>query len=636
MDDFQVLSFTDLLSQCLKRCVVDWRCFCYRQVKDESYVDSQARSGLIQFARAQREIFLKLYLVHQFMREQRKLDKVLQRIHFFETYLDNCGRDLALNLRKIPLDLVEPCPNTAVAVDLLANGRYTRMPAMLPQLAEAAETNSVALPPLNDEEADMTMDRIYMEYRCQFRLSECRKKHVKMEFRNAQCVLIREGMFSVTLIYDFCSWQALGAVPLLLERLGCSTDGEARSSFFALIMYAVAIYNMENQGNVFDAVFNCANVYAGKILMERLKAQATDYRSLKLTVTDYRFYVSTDPDFTLLSCSDVTLSGSDLLVLEVSAFPGFKEDKVEGLTLTFQMDASGNVSVQIGELPELLSDVNITEHRLGQWLDLAASRLERYQLDNMGVTGNFFMNYATGALHLSGLPVSFSLIESQQLLRVMRVRETLITAGYDDMPTDAVSRESLREIWKNEECPECSSSASTGEGLVAPAVILSVPLREHVCDFWAYLEEKAGAIHGSAAYRLDCEGDLGDNLDAGIYLTVLTHDERIVANTIVIVVSGRPQGVIKLTRDFSEYYYVHSMLLGFARVVTPLAVFCGFETCPLSPDDIHMVATLEDVEITVDSSGYCESVTHNHHTARYASSEEAVEALYDIMRLKYG
>ncbi|KAK1444750.1 hypothetical protein BgAZ_106560 [Babesia gibsoni] len=417
MDDLSVVSFTELLSQCISRCVIDWCCFCDRQEKDDSFVDNHIRNGIIQFCRAQREIFLKLYLLHEFMLKQKKLDRIVEKAYAFENYLYKCGSDIAMNLRKVPTsDLLVACPNTALAVDLLSSGKYTRMPLMLPQLAESAVTNAVPLPPLSNEEADLTMSKLNSEYNLQFWRSKCKDLFITMEFRNGNCIIKREQFFSVTLIYDFFSWQTLSAVPLLLEQFGCSTDGEARTSFFTLINYCVAIYNKEKKGSIFDEIFASANLYCGKLIMDKLKSQASDYKSLKMTVTDFRYYVTSDPDHMLLSCSDIRPKEDEFLVLEVICFPNFQHDDLEGLTLVFKMDKCGRVNMETLEIADLLRANDISEHRLDQWLENVAALLEKYQLNILNNTANVFMNHATGSLNIPGFASPLTLKEYGKLI----------------------------------------------------------------------------------------------------------------------------------------------------------------------------------------------------------------------------
>ncbi|ORM40113.1 uncharacterized protein BXIN_1181 [Babesia sp. Xinjiang] len=633
MDDFQTVSFMDLLARCVQRCVVDWRCFCYRQVNDESYVDDHARTGIIQFARAQREIFLKLYLLHEFSREQSKLDRVLEGMHLFDNYLEKCGRDIAMNMRKVQAsDLLVACPNTALAVDLLSSGRYTRMPTMLPQLAHAATVNSIPMPPLDPDEADLTIERIYSEYRCRFRKAECSRRDVTMECKNGQCVLSHKDLFRITMIYDFASWQALAAVPLLLEKLGHSSEGESRSSFLTLIMYTVAIYNTVKQGNIFDVVFDCANLYSGKVIMERLRGQAADYRTLKLSVTDYRFFVSSEPDRTLLSCSDVVLNDDEYLVLEVYAFPGFREGDVEGLTLKFQMDGRGDINVEVVELQDLLNETLIVEHKLDQWLHRVAGRLERYQLDRINATGNFFMNYATGSLNLMGLPVSFSLAESSLLTRLVRVREALLEFGRSLglLPADTIPRESLREAWRKDPCTQCSSNNTDSDVITSPAVILNVQLRETVCDFWIYMEEKPGAVHGATGYAIDLNKEIKGE-DINVYLTVVTHNEEIAAKKLLVTFGSAPLGVVLLTKSYSEYANARKMLVFYLNFMIQFADICGFATEPLSPSDTKVTGLLHGCEVTVDASGSSYAVMHKGNLLQFKSAAKATEAVRSIL-----
>ncbi|GFE53096.1 cloroquine resistance associated Cg2 [Babesia ovis] len=628
MDDFQTVSFMDLLSQCVQRCIVDWRCFCYRQLNDESYVDSHARTGIIQFARAQREIFLKLYLLHEFSREQGKLDKFLEGIHSFDNYLEKCGRDLAMNLRKVQTsDLLVACPNTALAVDLLSTGRYTRMPTMLPQLAHSATTNTVPMPPISPNDADLAMERIYSEYRYIFKNAECRGRDVKMECHNGQCILTHENMFRITLIYDFCSWQALAAVPLVLDRLGCSTDGDARTSFLSLVMYAVAIYNTTKHGNIFDTIFDCANLYSGKLIMERLRSQACDYRGLRLGVTDYRYYVSSDPDHTLLSCSDVSLCSTDLLVLETSCFPGFKQGDIEGLTLKFQMDHRGDISLKILELPHLLDFTagTITEHRLDQWLDCVAQRLERHQLDQLDASGNFFMNYSTGALTLMGLSVPFSLHESGLLLQVIRVRDALLAHGKNLglVPADNVSREALRQCWLKDACSHCALEAYS-----STTTILHDQLREATCDFWTYLEDKPGAVHGVVAYKAGLT-QIG-NPEIGVYVTVATHNEAIVGNKLLVTFGSEPLGLVGLSCPYSDYAQTRELMVTYLHFVTQFADICGFHTNPFSPGDDCIVGFLEKYEVSI--KGTIITVKHAGTTSEFGSLAAASTALRQMLK----
>ncbi|CDR97108.1 hypothetical protein, conserved [Babesia bigemina] len=653
MDDFQVVSFNDLLSHCVQRCVVDWRCFCYRQVNDESYVDSHARTGIIQFARAQREVFLKLYVLYRFMREQRKLDKLLENTYSFESYLDNCGRDVALNLRKVQqLELLVPCPNTALAVDLLSTGRYTRMPLMLQQLAESATTNSVPLPPLSPEEADPTMERIYSEYRMQFRRSECSRKQVVVEYNNAQCTLTREGMFRVTLVYDFYLWQVLLAVPTLLERFGCSTEGETRGTFLSLLMYAVAIHNTTNDRNIFDVVYECANLYVGKIIMERLKGQAVDYRSLRLMVTDYTYYVSSEPERSLLSCSDVEINDQQRLVLDVKTFPGFKEGDVESITLRFEMDGRGDISVATLELPGMIAESDITEHRLDQWLDVLANRLERYQLDKLDNSKYVFMNYATGSLNLKGLPAPFTLAESQPLMQCMHVREALMQVGNGEEPCQDLSRVLLRDFWRNKPCEFCAPSDNDEQAETRPKAassrdiislylqdpngalgVLSERLRELVIDFWIYLAEKPTPVHGAVAYRVDKTFDFVSKDDMQLYFTAFAHYGSIAGRALLIVKGSALQGVIRLTDDLSQYAGSRNMVLGLVNLASKVSHLYGFTTKPLAPADQTIVALLRGIMLTVNYMGVCDCVSHNGVTSRFNSTEAAYSFLKTMMTM---
>ncbi|KAK1933271.1 hypothetical protein X943_002938 [Babesia divergens] len=626
MDDFQVVSFMDLLSQCVSRCVLDWRCFCERQERDESFVDNHVRAGIIQFCRAQREVFLKLYLLSQFMQEQNKLDRILEKVHSLENFLDKCGTEIAM------VYILVACPNTPLAVDLLSSGRYTRMPLMLPQLAESAVTNAVPLPPLSINDADLTMARIYNEYHLQFRRSACQDGVVSIECRNGQCIFTRKNFFSITLIYDFASWQALSAVPLLLQQFGCSTDGEARSSFISLMMYAIALYNSTNKGNVFDAIYESANLYCGKLLMERLKGQASDYRGLKLTVTDYKFYLTTDEDQMLISCSDVRPSVGELLVLDVACFPGFKYKRLEGITIRFKMDSCGEVCATIIEIPEILNEINISEHRLDQWLERVASLLEQYQLGIFKYEGNVFMNHSTGELQISGIPLPFTLEEADMLMQVIEVRSTLMTCKADHPIVNSVSRDLLRNIWRRFQCPNCSDhmKVDTTPGM------LGEQLKDFVCDFWFYMEDRTLAVHGVAVYEIGLGGAEIVELGIYLYLTVITHDQEIVGNALLALDGRTPLGTIMLTSEYTEYMHTQNRIIGFLRIIKKLSDWGTVTTKLFNHTDTHLVGLMNDVEFTVDAHGNCDSVTQDGITETFQSSEEAYKALTSKLRNSSG
>ncbi|GBE59161.1 cloroquine resistance associated Cg2 [Babesia ovata] len=577
------------------------------------------------------------------MREQSKLDKLLQKTYSFENYLDGCGRDLALNLRKAQqLDLVVPSPNTALAVDLLSTGRYTRMPLMLQQLAESATTNSVPMPPLGPEEADPTVERIYSEYRIRFRGSECRRKQAVVKYSNAQCTLEREGMFSVTLVYDFYTWQVLLAVPTVLERFGCSTDGEARTTFFSMLMYAVAIHNTQNKRNIFDVVYDCANLYVGKIIMERLKAQAVDYRALKLIVTDYTYYVSSEPEHMLISCTDVEMDEHNWLVLDIKTFPGFREDDAEYITLRFEMEGSGDISVTTLELPNLICESRITEHRLDQWLDILANRLEKYQLEKLGNSAYVSMNYATGSLNLKGLPVTFTLAESEPLMQCLHVREALMRVGGGEDPCSELSREWLREFWRGRPCMFCPPTGHTepvepwdetelSAELIAPLVqdansaegLLSEQLRQFVMDFWIYLADKPNAVHGAIAYRANNVFNFESTEDVELYLTAAAHDGHIAERVVLVIKESVLQGTIRLTDDLSHYAAAKNMILGIIHLANKISHLRGFTTEPLAPDHQTLVAFLRGLKLQINYMGVCDCVSQNGIFTRFNSMEAA-------------
>ncbi|EDO08036.1 Mediator complex subunit MED14 family protein [Babesia bovis T2Bo] len=644
MDDLQTVSFIDLLARCVQRCVVDWKLFCYRQSNDGSYVYNHARTGIIQFTRAQREIFLKLYVLYQFSLHMPKLEKVINATHAFEGYLEKCGREMSLNIRKVQsTDLVTPPPNTALAVDLLSTGTYTRMPTMLAQLAHAAKTNTVPLPPLSDEDADLTIERIYSEYRYMFNSAKCKDRGVKMECRNGQCILSHDGMFNIALIYDFCVWQALVAVPLVLDRLGCSTDGDIRNTFLVLIMYAVNIYNHEKRGNVFDSVFHCANVFASKLVMERLRTQAGDYRALRLTVIDYRMYVSTDPEHNLITCTEVSLSEGELLTLEVHSFPGFKDGSITGLTLKFSMDHLGDITFEVIELP-LLTESCIIEHRLDQWLDRVAALLEQYQLDKLGVDGNFFMNYATGALNIAGLSIPFSLQESHVLTKVLQVREVLMecTKRIGMTPGQDVPIEALRQCWLWEPCQKCytdndsliPTQAEPGDTsynieISEDPVSLSDKLKEATCDFWVYLCERPGAVHGAVGYKLEQSSEL-DNPDTGLLLTIGTHDEHIIGNKLLVTYGTSALGVLPLTAEYQQYTSTRKFLLTFLKFATQLADVSGFQAQPISPGDTQINAMFESCEVIFNSNQTC-VIRYEGSRSEFTSHKEAADALRSML-----
>ncbi|AFZ79375.1 hypothetical protein BEWA_022230 [Theileria equi strain WA] len=531
-DDFVAVPFSELLSRSVSRCITDWRWFCERTTTEGKAMNNRLRGALIQFCRSQREVFLKLRVLYDIAKMQTRIDKMIENADVFDGYLKKASDDLCRNLCTITTtDLIKPCGNTSLAADLLSCGTYTRMPLMIPTLVKCAVSSSLPVPPLSDKDVDDTMERIYDEYLYIYKLSNiCNMEGISIQRANAQCTLEKKDFFTVTLIYDFNAWQVLDVTLLVLESSGHSSSGEIKTSMHTLLnMHIYA-----NKENVFDCVYKVCNTFCGKLIMDRLKKQATEYKIAQFIVTEVKYYTS-DTDSIIL-CSDVFLEESSFIFLDVSIFSGFVYKDTQGLTLQFKMDHNGNVSVSTMQVP-FLDEKNICNTMLDHWIHKVFVELEKYQF-SIHENPNVYVNYCNGALKIPEINGEFTLDEHSHILQLLEIRKFVNTLHPELKRYKHSSDDFVKKLWISEKCSLCEDTSEI--------TIENHVMKEALTSDWFLIEEmSSNEIHASASFLLEEENE------HALVLCTLLHGTSVSREALVYIKNG-PRGCILLEEYSTE------------------------------------------------------------------------------------
>ncbi|KAK2197016.1 Mediator complex [Babesia duncani] len=657
--------FLDILSQLVLCCVVDWARFCSRKASEDDYNKDQMRGALVQFCRWQRELFLKLYVLFEFSLRCKNLGKLIEGTFAFDEFLSKTARDLVFNVQKtLTSDLVVAPPGVSVAVDLLSMGSYKRMPRMLRDLAVASTLGSIPMVPLTNEEADFAILRLENEYRWLFGCSKCSKNGAILEINNGQCVLKLDQVFCMRLIYDFNTWQLLEAVPLFLQEIGASKDGEVKAGFQTILLLTLSSSTREA---VFDDLFYIACKYVGKVLVEHLHTQALEFMAANLIVLDCKLQESPPEHATgemqLDSANSSHIEGALAQIgtpfiarLDISCFPRFhhrvtpthedqNETKIQqGVTISFIQSQEGWLRVELAEMPSLFSRDKITIPKLDYWLEQAACAIETFQLEQLGVD-NIRMCHASGGLFMSGLDAIFSLIEYPKLCEAIRMRNalllecsrksnflnnlvpTLSPSGSHAKLSPQISqllatikiREIVPLVCSMIQCKQCPAESTKGD-----SISINQWLYEKVCDvcFPVHFRNSSNALHAAACLHVESIENV-----ACIY-SLMAHGSQVVGEGWICLESQIPRGILWLQSPL-EFHKVAPPLQLLLKLTTQF-----FDSNPLGPQDAQLDVYFKKCQVSVSMDATRITVTWGENMQGWGSNdiEEIKRILENILQ----
>ncbi|UKK02031.2 hypothetical protein MACK_001385 [Theileria orientalis] len=387
IDDFVGVSYMDLLSKSLTRCIIDWKCFGERIVSETN--KNNLRVALIQYCRGQREIFLKLKVLFDLVKYQKNIDKLLQYSTQYDEYIENSIQDLSKNICVIENNIM-PAPNVTLGVDLLNTFSYTRIPSMIGEISKSSVDNTIPVMKIDSGTIDLCLNRLQIHFYVLFKLSEC-SSVCKVAFNNGVCCFTRDNFFNIELLYDFSQYQ--------ITKLKLLINNYYVNNMVNIINYilnhrlthktkvrGIQATNTPNSellndredrkvDNIFDIIYNITNSYIGKLIMKYLYKQVINYNNNKYIVYNYEHVVD-DDNFNLNELSE---DKEVVEKLKVECCNKYKNKKDSGVTMVFTRKENGDVNLRVEELN--LSYLGVHVYNLDYWLHKLSDELEKYQLE---------------------------------------------------------------------------------------------------------------------------------------------------------------------------------------------------------------------------------------------------------------
>ncbi|EAN32762.1 hypothetical protein TpMuguga_02g00479 [Theileria parva strain Muguga] len=289
-DDYNVL-FITLLNNCLSRCIIDYNCLNKQLINNEGS-NVVLRNLLIQFTRVQREIFLKLKVIFDLTKYEKRINKLLQEINI-DYFNQNVVQNLNRNLLSLSNQVNDPPPNIKLSVDLYNNLRYERMPAMMAEIAKSV--NTIPVIKYSDEEIKSCIFNIKLHFSIhfqQYKMSysnndESIDEEVEpgnggssvgeIRFINNICNYRRNNYFDVEILFDFKRYQII-----FVSVLGQTTNSPT------LMAYLNQVLNTRS-GNVFMVLDSAIMKYVNKLILQNLYKQTQAYYSAGHVVFNYDY-----------------------------------------------------------------------------------------------------------------------------------------------------------------------------------------------------------------------------------------------------------------------------------------------------------------------------------------------------------
>ncbi|UKJ90435.2 hypothetical protein MACJ_001368 [Theileria orientalis] len=387
IDSFVGVSYVDLLSKSLARCIIDWKCFVERIVSETN--KKNLRIALIQYCRGQREIFLKLKVLFDLVKYQKNIDKLLQYSTQYDEYIDNSVQDLSKNICVIENNIM-PAPNVTLGVDLLNTFSYTRIPSMIGEISKSAVDNTIPVMKIDPDTIDLCLNRLQIQFYVLFKLSEC-SSVCKVDFKNGVCCFTRENFFHIELLYDFSQYQITKLKLfinnyyvnnmvnimnyILNHRLTHKTKADAIPETNAPNSELCNDKEDCNVDNVFDIIYNITNSYIGKLIMKYLYKQVINYNNNKYIVYNYEHSV----DDGNVKANELSEEKEVVERLKVECYNRYKNRKDSGLTMVFTRNENGDVNLRVDQLN--LSYPGVHNYNVDYWLYKLSDELEKYQLE---------------------------------------------------------------------------------------------------------------------------------------------------------------------------------------------------------------------------------------------------------------
>ncbi|BAM40205.1 conserved hypothetical protein [Theileria orientalis strain Shintoku] len=362
IEDFVGVSYVDLLSKSLTRCIIDWKCFGERIVSETN--KNNLRIALIQYCRGQREIFLKLKVLFDLVKYQKNIDKMLQYSTQYDEYIENSIQDLSKNICVIENNIM-PAPNVSLGVDLLNTCTYTRIPTMIGEISKSSVDNTIPVMKIDPETIDLCLNRLKIHFYVLFKLSEC-SRVCKVDFNNGVCCFTREDFFHIELLYDFSQYQ--------ITKLKLFINNYYVNNMVNIMNY-VLNHQDRKVDNIFDIIYKITNSYIGKVIMKYLYKQVINYNNNKYIVYNYE-HVLNDGNY---SVNETSEEKEVVERLKVECYNKYKSKKERGLVMVFTRKENGDVNLRVDQLN--LSYPGVHDYKFDYWLHKMSDELEKHQLE---------------------------------------------------------------------------------------------------------------------------------------------------------------------------------------------------------------------------------------------------------------